>query len=316
MASSSEISELIRYLPINSFFGGRGKTEHISDMHCDCITLLSDGRSDRLINRHNFSEKYPQLQFTAVWCRPVENDDRGRESFRRALAQIETFYGALRREGDRIVGVRDGNGIEKAFAAGKHAALLTVEGGGVCLNGDVAALREFYSLGVRVFGLAWESNALAKSNRLAPGECDTGLSDAGKRFIREGNRIGMAFDVSHLSDQSCRDVLALSELPVFATHSNFRALCPHSRNLTDEDALRIAESGGMIGLNIYPEFISRDRGKQTLAQLREHLRHGISLVGAEHISLGMDIDGIERLPDGVDGSSSIVDRVVSELFER
>lgn len=331
MTNFGDIGGILRYLPIKSFFGDDGEITHIADMHCDSISMLSHdsismpahdsatgqgcGESGTLINPRNFSRRYPQLQFTAVWCRP-STDDGGRESFRRALSDIERFRAAIEGEGDKIAAVTDGDGIKRAFEARKHAALLSVEGGGVCLGGDIAVLREFYSLGVRVFGLAWESNSLAASSHRNGTDADTGLSEAGKAFVREGNRIGMAFDVSHLSDRSARDVLALSELPVFATHSDFRALTPHNRNLPDDIALKIAESGGVIGLNIYPPFIAQKREEQNLSSLKKHLEYGKKLVGEEHLSLGMDIDGIERYPDGVDTSRSVVDAVVSSLFRR
>ena len=118
----------------------------------------------------------------------------------------------------------------------------------------------------------------------------------------------MIFDVSHLSDQSFRDVSEISSKPVIASHSNFRTLCPHSRNLTDQMARKIVERDGMIGLNMYPEFIDAEVSKQTVDRYFDHLDYCIDNFGSDNIGFGGDIDGTSGMyPSPITENYSIHD---------
>ena len=241
--------------------------------------------------------------------------DSVKDCFRRAVRYIGNFFIAINSEGDKIVQVRTYDDIERAFASGKHAALLTVEGGTGVVEG-LKTFRDFYNVGVRVFGLAWLSNQLAKSNRLEPGEEDTGLTDYGREIVREGNRLGMIFDVSHLSDQSFWDVAELAKKPIVATHSNFRTLCGHSRNLTDEMARFIIDHDGMIGLNLARQFTHEEKDKQTVEYYFRHLDYAMELGGSDHIGFGCDIDGLSGIyPDPLDETCSIHDCLIDFMLQ-
>ncbi len=235
--------------------------------------------------------------------------------FQRAVRYIGDFAIATNTESDRIVQVRTYEDIERAFAAGKHAALLTVEGGTGVVEG-LKVFDGFYNVGVRVFGLAWLSNQLAKSNRLEPDEADTGLTEYGREIVAEGNRLGMIFDVSHLSDQSFWDVAGLAQKPIVATHSNFRTLCGHSRNLTDDMARHIIAHDGMIGLNLAREFIDSQKEKQTVENYFRHFDYALELGGEDHIGFGCDIDGLSgKYPDPLDETCSIHDRLIDFMLQ-
>ncbi len=259
----------------------------IVDAHCDSIQLVDSGKFP-LVNPRNFSTKHNQLQFVAMFTRAKNGDLE--DAYKKTVRYVGHFAIAMQKEKDKIVQVRTYDDIEKAFAEGKHAALLTIEGGSG-IKGSVQALRDFYEYGVRVFGIAWLTNELAKSNRIAEGEEDTGLTELGREIIAEGNKLGMIYDVSHLSDQSFWDLSEISEKPIIATHSNFRTLCPHSRNLTDDMARYIVEHDGIIGLNMYPEFIDFDKSKQTVDRYFDHLDYCVDHFGSDSIGFGGDIDG-------------------------
>ncbi len=282
----------------------------IADGHCDSILKVDEG-TQRLVNPYNFSKKYSQLQFVALFC--AQRGDDYEECYRRTKRYIDKFAQSIKKEAHAVEHVRTYADIEAAFAKGKHAALLTVEGGSG-IKGSAEALREFYDAGVRVFGLAWLSNNLAESNRLTDG-VDNGLSAKGREIIAEGNRLGMIFDVSHLSDRSFWELAEISEKPIVATHSNFRSVCSASRNLTDEMFLEIVREGGMIGLNIYPPFIGNTPERQTAEHLFEHLDYALSLGGENCIGFGCDIDGVSgNYPAPLDESCSIHDRLIEMML--
>ena len=279
---------------------------YIIDSHCDSIERLDSP----LVCKHNFSSKYPQLQFVAMFvCHDGEDGDA---SFLRMQRYLEHFDKSIKNEHTKIEKVTDFNGILSAFEQKKHAALLTVEGGRA-INGSIENLKYVYGRGVRVFGLSWGHTDLAKSNRLKKGEADTGLTPLGRKVIKAGNELGMIFDVSHLSDKSFWDVAAISKKPMIATHSNFRKVCPHSRNLTDDMALEIKRQGGMIGLNLYPDFVKS--GGATLDDLIFHVEHALSLGLENNLGFGFDIDGTDGLyPAPLDENSSIHDAVIKKLL--
>lgn len=285
----------------------------IVDSHCDSIAFVA-GKGRPLVNVHNFSSGYKQLQFVAMFC--ASREEGCEDAYQKTLTYIDAFERSLRDEADRIVRVKTYSDIEYAFANNKHAALLAVEGGSG-IKGSLSVLKDFYDVGVRVFGLAWLSNELAKSNRLTEGEADTGLTDLGRKVVIAGNELGLIFDASHLSDKSFWDLMCLSRKPVIASHSNFRTLCGHSRNLTDEMAKAIVERDGMIGLNMYPPFINDDVSLQTVDGYFDHLDYCIDKFGADNVGFGGDIDGTsDEYPSPIVCTESIHDQFVTVMHRR
>ncbi len=285
---------------------------YIADGHCDSIQKVDQG-TQSLVNPYNFSTKYSQLQFVALFCCWPNEDYEA--CYVRASRYLDKFAQAIKKEADAVEHVRTYADIEAAFAKGKHAALLTVEGGSG-IKGSVDIFREFYEAGVRIFGLAWLSNNLAESNRLTDG-IDNGLTDVGREIIEEGNRLGMIFDASHLSDRSFWELAEISEKPIVATHSNLRSVCSASRNLTDEMFREIVREGGMIGLNIYPKFIGDTPERQTAEHLFDHLDYALSLGGEKCVGFGLDIDGVSgNYPAPIDESCSIHDRLIEIMLRR
>ena len=283
---------------------------YVVDSHCDSIQQVA-ARNHPLVNPYHFSQKYKQLQMCAMFCSwPNETPS---ECYKRATRYMGLFSVAMDNESDNIVKVKTYADVEKAFAENKHAALLAIEGG-TGIMGDPKIFREFYNFGVRVFGLAWLHNDLAKSNRLEEGEEDTGLSPLGREIITLGNELGMIFDVSHLSDKAFWDVIEIAEKPVIATHSNFRDVCPHSRNLTNDMAKALIDKGGVIGLNFYPKFISENPEEHTIAGLFKHLDYCLENFGEDNIGFGGDIDGTSgRFPRDLDLTRSIHDQLIEFL---
>jgi len=282
----------------------------VFDGHCDALSYMvvyggglreSKGQVDLL----RMKEHGPWAQFFAIFGTRGYPDMPLEEMFPK---QYEIFQRELAANGDLLVQCRTAEEIEAAWAAGKSAAILSVEGAEL-LGCSLEELERAYRLGVRAVNLTWNhANALSGSNDEEP---EKGLTDQGRAFVRRMQELGMLVDVSHLSDPGFWDVYELSQAagkPFFASHSNARAVCPHKRNLTDEQFTAIMKSGGVAGLNMSAEFLGEDPTVDTVVA---HVEHWFGLGGEANVSLGGDWDGITHWPEGLD---SIED--VHKLAER
>ena len=184
---------------------------------------------------------------------------------------------------------------------------LSVEGAEL-LDCDEGKLADAWEKGVRMVNLTWNfENALSGSNAEAPGK---GLTVRGRSFVCKMQQLGMIVDVSHLSDPGFWDVAELSQAagtPFIASHSNARALCPHKRNLTDEQFTAIIKSRGVAGLNLCDKFLA---GRPTLDDAAAHIEHFLALGGEENVAIGGDWDGCDLCP----GVEQITD--IGLLYER
>lgn len=191
--------------------------------------------------------------------------------------------------------------------ADKICAFLSLEGGEAIQSID--DLEDLYGQGVRMATLTWNF-----SNHLAGGvsEPGVGISDFGKKVISEMNRIGMILDVSHLNDRSFYDAAEVNKRAFIASHSNSRSVCKNMRNLTDEEFLCIKKSGGVVGINLYPKFLS-DSGKADISDIIKHIEHFLALGGEDAIGIGADFDGVETLPCKIGGMHDM-DRLFDEML--
>jgi membrane dipeptidase len=209
--------------------------------------------------------------------------------------QYALFRSEMERSGDLAAFCTTGKQAEEANRAGKAAAFLSVEGAEL-LGCSLHGLEDAFTKGVRAVNLTWNrANPLSGSNCQ---ESERGLGEAGKAFVLRMQELGMLADLSHLSDPGIRDVLETARKPVIASHSNSRAVCPHRRNLTDEQFTAIIENGGVVGLCMFADFLGDDAGLDTVTA---HLEHFLELGGQNNISIGGDWDGCARLPRGMDG---------------
>jgi len=184
--------------------------------------------------------------------------------------------------------------IERNRAAGIMSAILTIEGP-AGFGFDPELLEDLYKIGFRVGTLGWnEKNPLTGSHVTGGG-----LTDRGRAYIKEMQRLGMIVDVSHISDEGFWDIVDISEGPIIATHSNSRNVHGVSRNITDDMFRAICSSGGTVGINLYPDFLGKNATVDTAC---DHIFHFMEMDReAKHISLGGDWDGIDCLPEGFSG---------------
>jgi membrane dipeptidase len=192
--------------------------------------------------------------------------------------------------------------IEAAMAAGRIAGVMHMEGA-EAIDTDCDALHVFHAMGLRSLGPVW-SRPTVFGNGVPfryPGSPDTGpgLTEAGKRLVRECNRLRILVDLSHLNLRGMEDVAKISDAPLVATHSNAHAVTPSTRNLTDAQLDMIRDSGGIVGLNFATVFLRPD-GKLDPATgwdpVLRHLDHLIGRLGEDHLGFGSDFDGA-TVPD-------------------
>ena len=194
----------------------------------------------------------------------------------------------------------------------KLSAILTLEGT-AGIGYDAARLEGLWKTGFRVVSLGWnEQNPLTGSHRTGGG-----LTDQGREFAREAQRLGYLVDVSHISDEGFWDLIKITEGPIIATHSNSRSVWGESRNLTDDMFRAVCETDGVAGFNMCAEFIGEN---PTLDTACDHILHFLELdPNGTHIALGGDLDGIDNMPQGFEGVQSfpafaqrLLDRGVGE----
>lgn len=175
---------------------------------------------------------------------------------------------------------------------GLISSILTVEDA-VALEGRLSTLDEWYAKGVRMATLLWNyENELGFPHSRDPEQMGRGLKAFGKDVVRRMNELGMIIDVSHLSDGGVRDVARLSRQPFVASHSCARALCDHSRCLSDELLRLIAERGGVIGLNFFGIFLREGSEVTLIEDIVRHALHIRDKAGMEALAFGSDFDGI------------------------
>ena len=218
--------------------------------------------------------------------------DDGYTVFRKMAAYL---HAQLEQDRDVLTEVRSVRDLEKARLAGLPGAMFTVEDMGAVLGGKADRLTECYAEGVRMMSLTWNyENCLGYPNSTEPGIMQRGLKPLGFETIERAEALGMAVDVSHLSDGGFRDVAGHAKKPFAASHSCCRALRAHPRNLTDEMLRAIADKGGVVGVNYFGEFLREDEPKLVNAALVvDHLEHMLEVGGEDLPALGSDYDGMD-----------------------
>ena len=174
--------------------------------------------------------------------------------------------------------------FRQAKARGELAVGLHFQGGNP-IEADLDLIDAFHALGVRVFQLTYNARNFIGDGCLE--EANAGLSMFGRKVIRRLDERKIAIDISHVGERTSLEAIALASGPVVATHANARAVCDSPRNLSDEQIRAVAASGGVIGLCAFPAFVSASP-TPTLEHLIDHADYISTLVGAQHIGLGLD----------------------------
>lgn len=207
--------------------------------------------------------------FFSIWVYPAKYQGH---FAKRALDLIDSVYAQAERHPDRMMLCFSAGDIQRAHNQRKLAALLGIEGGH-SIEDDLSVLRDFYRLGARYMTLTWnntndwaDSSGDAENSDVAH---HNGLTEFGRQVVLEMNRLGMMVDVSHVSDKTFWDVLAVSKAPIIASHSSSRALVDIPRNLSDDMLRAVARNGGVVNVAFASSFVDSDFNREANAQ---HLR--------------------------------------------
>ena len=278
----------------------------VFDFHCDtALALLGDDLNQagslRKNNGHIDLERAGQLggyaQCFACFTTDIPELLQGISPIVLFERELATIQREVDKNNDLISIAYSAEEIEENRALGKMSAILTLEGtAGIDYNPGL--LEDLWAIGFRVSSLGWnEKNPLTGSNVTGGG-----LTDLGREYVKEAQKLGMRIDVSHISDEGFWDIMKITEAPILATHSNSRAVHNHSRNLTDDMFRAICETGGVAGYNTCRDFTGENPDLDTAC---DHILHFMELdPEGKHIALGGDLDGVETMPDGFDGVQS------------
>jgi membrane dipeptidase len=203
-----------------------------------------------------------------------------------------------------------------ATERGRVQTWLSMEGAGP-LAAEPERVADWVRRGVWLFGLVHTyDNELATSSG-SPGPHRVGLTAAGREVVRRVFEAGATVDVSHASDRATTEILdlagALSGV-VVASHSNARKVADHPRNLTDDQARRIAQTGGVVGVNFHARFLT-GRARATLDDVLRQIRHLVAVAGVEHVAIGSDFEGGIRPPTplaDIRGFRTLADALLTE----
>ena len=270
----------------------------VFDAHCDTLQKITDTGKTLLHNSYHVDiERIIETRnnYAQVFAAFINKEQDVFPPFLRCEQLIDKYFDEIKINSSFIRHCVNEREIKEAFNENKIASLLSIEGG-EALEGKIENLNYFYNRGVRIITLTWNY-----SNEICDGidVNKKGLSDFGKKVVSEMNDLGMMIDVSHISEKGFWDVLEHTKKPVAATHSNSRAICPHKRNLSDEQICAIINNGGCIGINLYSPFLSEN--ESSIKNIIKHIEHILSLGGENSIGLGCDFDGIDMLPEEISG---------------
>lgn len=295
-------------------------------------------------------------QVFSIWC-----DGNKANPYAWANREIDTVLAWTGRNPDDMVKAFSSEDIYKAASEKKLAVLFGVEGGHMIEN-DINKLDSFYKRGVRYMTLTWNNSTdwatsaldeTTKGNSLK----HKGLTGFGVEVIKRMNELGMLVDLSHVGEQTFWDAIKTTTKPVIVSHSCVYKLCPHRRNLKDEQIIAVGKNGGVIHLNFYSGFLDSSYEKRSasfyllhkaekdsllkenpepyyadkflfekypaevvamrppLSLVIDHIDYLVKMIGADHVGLGSDFDGVNSLPQQLDDVTAMP-LITKALLER
>ena len=253
------------------------KDAALVDMHCDTISRFMDGEDLRLdlpkghIDIPKLKRGAIDLQVFACYAPPPADELEKARSAKGVFDQIEAVYRFQAQNPDDLEIVRTPEDFNRIRNTGKTGLLIGIEGG-YAIENDLDLLRSFHRAGVRLMTLThWTHTDWADASGDAQSTYG-GLTEFGESVVKEMNRLGMIIDVSHAHDETFRDVLRVTTVPVIASHSCCRALSDHHRNMSDKMLQALAKNGGVVGINFSTGFLDAASDKKGLALWEETAR--------------------------------------------
>ncbi len=240
---------------------------------------------------------------------------------------------------DRLASADSATDVGTARSRGLTASLMGAEGGHSIEN-SLPALRTLRRLGVRYMTLT-HADTLDWADSATDEPRHGGLTAFGEDVVREMNRIGMIIDISHVSADTMRHALAVTDRPLLASHSSAFSIAPHPRNVPDDVLELVRDNDGVVMVNFYPPFVDKAAAEQSLGRFAvarelmatlgddraveaelermleadpypdvtvsdvvDHIEHIAGIAGVGHVGIGSDYDGVDAMPLGLEDVST------------
>lgn len=234
----------------------------LADTHNDVLSgYVLDGHaldSDLSAIAHTDLERMRKGGVDIQMFSIFSNDRYGKgRAFNRALQQIDSLDAVVKRNPDVMMEVNNMKQLKEALRKGKIASMKGVEGGHM-IEESLEYLDSLYKRGARYLTLTWNNSvswASSAADETSGKAVSPGLNDFGRQVVKRMNEMGMMIDISHVGEQTVKDVLEITTRPVIASHSSAYHICPHPRNLKDEQLKAIAKNGGVVFVNFYSGFL-------------------------------------------------------------
>lgn len=264
------------------------------DLHCDTLSACADARAS--LNDNGLQTSFQKLIKSDCAAQCFAIFTQGENAAASAEKYLALYKKSLEEYSETVGRVL----CSADFKSDKLGCILTVENLGF-IGDDLSRLKTLKADGVRMVSLVWNyENRFAYPNLIFEnglpqfGKRETrGLKPLGRQAVEVLDGLGIIIDISHLSDGGAEEILLSRKKPIVASHSNAEKVCGVSRNLTDGLIKKIADCGGVIGVNFCKDFLGAG---DTFNAVLNHIKHIIKVGGEDVAAFGSDFDGIPAPP--------------------
>jgi len=215
------------------------------------------------------------------------------EGLRETVRHLVDWNWRFRDHADLILPGRSGEDIEAAQASGRTAIFFGLQNP-MPIEDDLGLIEILHTLGIRFMQLTYNNQSLLGAGWME-GE-DGGVTRMGREVIAEMNRLGMVVDMSHSGERTTLEAIELSQRPIAITHANPSWRRQTARNKSATVLKALAQSGGMLGLSLYPHHLPRG-GETTLTEFCEMAAEVAEMIGVDNLGIGSDL--CQGQPDSV-----------------
>jgi membrane dipeptidase len=250
------------------------------------IWLAMKEMADDLLLADSYPEYWQWWESSGVDVASVTMGGFGPDpfSFNAVVSDVARWIARFDKLGGRLRKVISGSDARQVHAAGAHGVILNLQNS-EHLEGDLSKLAILHDLGVRIIQLTYNTRTLVGDGFAERNPA--GLSKFGIELVQRMNALGILIDVSHCSEPTTLDAIRASDAPIAVTHAFATAINGHARGKSDQVIEELAARDGYFGLLLVPFFL-HPGGGASVNDFIEHLRHVVSIAGADHVGIGTD----------------------------
>ena len=320
-AGDKTLSKLFAFLVNRAEVFKKAKDIHTRvlsvDTHTDTPMWFKGGysvglRKDNQVSIQKMEEGKLDAQFLAAFLSQKETDPASLQSaVDKCVDLIEGIHAEVEKHKEHCGIALTEQDAWNLKAQGKRAFFIGIENG-YGIGGDLKNIKMFKDMGVNYITLchSYDNHICNSSTHTA--DASKGLTEFGRKVVKEMNKQGVMIDLSHASEGTFWDVIKLSKDPIFASHSGVKALCDHDRNLTDDQLRALAKNGGVIQICIFKRYQNANPAEASLMDVVNHIDHAVKVAGIDHVGIGSDFDGGGGLI-GCNGDNDMINITVKLL---